>query len=137
MGETEMDVHEYLGKLVEQARTEKGWTQLQLADEAGVDVRTIKKVESGTGNPAMDTIIRYIFLLNISPAIMFNQDPCEDGLKMDRLYRELISLSPAEIDLVCKSALHLSKWKENHPDVETLEDYYRVMAEFQEQTKTE
>ena len=132
-----MNVHEYLGKLVEQARIEKGWTQLQLADESDVDIRTITKVESGTANPAMDTLTKYIFLLNISPAVLFNQDPCEDGLKMDHLYRKLISLSPAKIELVCKSALHLSKWKENHPDVETLEDYYRVMAESQEQIKTE
>lgn len=127
---------EYFGKLVEQAREEKGWSQQQLADEVEVDVRTVKKLESGSGgNPPMEVVLKYIFLLNISPAVLFEQDPCEDALQMDQLYRKLILLSPAKIELVCKSALHLSKWKETHPGVITLEDYYRVMHEITKQNK--
>jgi ribosome-binding protein aMBF1 (putative translation factor) len=64
-----MNDFEYFGKLVEQAREEKGWSQQRLADEVDVDVRTVKKLESGTGNPPMEVVLKYIFLLNISPAM--------------------------------------------------------------------
>lgn len=37
-----MNDFEYFGKLVEQAREEKGWSQQRLADEVDVDVRTVK-----------------------------------------------------------------------------------------------
>lgn len=128
-----MNDFEYFGKLVEQAREEKGWSQQRLADEVDVDVRTVKKLESGTGNPPMEVVLKYIFLLNISPAMLFNHDPCEAGLKLDHIYRELIPFSQEQIKLLSDSALHLRRWNDNHPDVETFEDYCRVVGEINAQ----
>ena len=37
--------NQFLGLLVKQAREEKEWDQEYLADELGVDIRTVRKIE--------------------------------------------------------------------------------------------
>jgi hypothetical protein len=51
-------------------------------------------------------------------------EPCEEGILMDHLFRQLLNLKPEHIMMVCESAVHIRKWRDNHPDVLTLQDYF-------------
>lgn len=122
-----MTDREYLGRIIKQAREEKGWTQQELADEMDIDLRTVRKVEDGKGNPLATVLASYIYLLEISPNILFRMEPCEEGVLMDRLFRQLLSLKPEQIKMVCDSAQYVRKWRDNHPNVMTLQDYFDMV----------
>ena len=83
--------NQFLGLLVKQAREEKEWDQEYLADELGIDIRTVRKIESGQSNVAYDLLSKIIHALEICPQILFYVDEAEKGMKMDRLYRGLLS----------------------------------------------
>lgn len=53
------------------ARTEVGFTQVQLAEKAGVEPRTIIKIESGQGNPTFTTLYPMIRALHKSADPLF------------------------------------------------------------------
>ena len=83
--------NQFLGLLVKQAREEKEWDQEYLADELGVDIRTVRKIESGQSNVAYDLLTEIIHALEICPQILFYVDEAEKGTKMDRLYRAVMN----------------------------------------------
>ena len=51
---------QFLGLLAKQAREEKEWDQEYLADELDIDIRTVRKIESGQGNIAYDLLTEII-----------------------------------------------------------------------------
>ena len=116
-----------LGLIVRQAREEKNWTQQELADKMGIPVDEVIELENGNADPSMTETAGYFFLLNISPDITMYEDNAEDALRMNRLFRELQTLTPDQFDRVCKSASHIRLWYENHPDVITLDDYWKAI----------
>lgn len=50
------DAHE-IGKCVREARKQAGITQGDLADLSGVSERTIRAIETGTGNPSLAAVV--------------------------------------------------------------------------------
>lgn len=42
------------------------------------------------------------------------------------MYRDLQTLSDEQFDKLIKSAEHIKRWRKKHPDVVTLEDYWKV-----------
>ena len=48
---------EALGKAIRKARHRSGITQADLADLAGIGVRTVRAIESGTGNPSLTAVV--------------------------------------------------------------------------------
>lgn len=117
-----------LGLAVRQAREEKNWTQQELADKMGIPVDKITELENGSADPLIADSAGYFFLLNISPDIMMYEDNAEDALRMDRLFRELQTLTADQFERVCQSASHIRRWRENHPDVTTLDDYWETIG---------
>lgn len=117
-------VNEFSGLLIKQAREEKGWDQQYLADEVGVDVRTIRRIEAGKSNPKTDTIISLVRMLDVCPKILFYADPTDKGVKMDRLYRELAQLPVNDIYMVAESAIRVREWldKQSSDTQETQSD---------------
>lgn len=120
-----MEKCEMFGLLVRQAREEKGWTQQELADQMGIDQDTVTELEEGSGNPSMEMMAGYFFLLNISPNITVYEDTAEDALRLNRIYRELQVFSQEQIDRLYNSVTHIKKWHKDHPDVVTLDDYWK------------
>ena len=105
--------NQFLGLLVKQAREEKGWDQEYLADELGIDIRTVRKIESGQSNVAYDLLSKIIHTLEICPQILFYVDEADKGMKMDRLYRELLRLPLEDIKMVAESAYKCRRWLDN------------------------
>lgn len=106
----------HLGKMVIQAREERGWSQQELADYVELDVRTVKQVEGGKGNPYLDTLMPLVRLLGISMDICFSEEAIEDKLRMDRLSRELLKLTPSQYQKVVESASQIRQYREKNPD---------------------
>lgn len=121
-----MERTKLLGLIIKQAREDKGWTQQELADKLELSIDTEKSYEEGTDSPDTITLAGYIFLLNIAPDVIFYEDNIEDALRIDRMYRDLQTLSDEQFDKLMKSAEHIRLWRKNHPDVVTLEDYWKV-----------
>ena len=65
---------QFLGLLAKQAREEKEWDQEYLADELDIDIRTVRKIESGQGNIAYDLLTEIIHTLEICPQVLFYVD---------------------------------------------------------------
>ena len=55
-----------LGKLVKDARTEKGMTQAALAEQAGISATEVGKIERGEKEPAQDVLKRMAKALGIT-----------------------------------------------------------------------
>ena len=100
----------FLGLLVKQAREEKEWNQQYLADELDIDIRTLRKVEDGKSNIGYNLLIKIIHTLNISSQILCYIDDEEKGLKMDRVFRQLLQFPLEDIAMIAKSAYHVRNW---------------------------
>ena len=73
---------QFLGLLAKQAREEKEWDQEYLADELDIDIRTVRKIESGQGNIAYDLLTEIIHTLEICPQVLFYVDEADKGMKL-------------------------------------------------------
>lgn len=123
-----------LGAVIKQAREEKKWTEQELADKLRLDVESIQELEAGNGNPLYTTMAELFFLLEISPDIVFLEDDLEETIRTDRLYRELLSLTPERYERITKAASQLRRWREAHPGVVTVEDYWEAVNAMAEAT---
>ena len=52
-----MDDAKELGLAIRNARREAGITQADLADLAGIGVRTVRSIEAGAGNPSLTAVV--------------------------------------------------------------------------------
>jgi transcriptional regulator with XRE-family HTH domain len=62
--------HAALGEAVREARTERGLSQEQLADAAGIHVTHLGGVERGVRNPNYATIVRLARALQVTPGVI-------------------------------------------------------------------
>lgn len=61
-------MRETLAERLYQLRIEQEWSQAKLADLAGVDRKTINRIENGHFSPALDTLVRLSVALDVEPA---------------------------------------------------------------------
>jgi XRE family transcriptional regulator, regulator of sulfur utilization len=54
----EKKITRQLGKRIRELREARGWSQEQLAVEAGIDNSHLGKLERGDGNPTIELIVR-------------------------------------------------------------------------------
>ncbi|MBU1336386.1 MAG: helix-turn-helix domain-containing protein [Alphaproteobacteria bacterium] len=65
-----MTLIETFGQNVRQARKDKGWTQEQLAFEAGVKRAYLSEVENGQRNVSLDVVEKLAKALDVSPDVL-------------------------------------------------------------------
>ena len=46
-----------LPEIIKTTRQERGWSQLELATRAGIDRKTVNRVENGKYAPTLDTLV--------------------------------------------------------------------------------
>ena len=114
---------EFVGKIVQQTREYMGWSQLQLADELDVDVRTVRRLEDGIGNHSAELFLKCVVLLHVSADICIYAPHDETGIKMHQLYLQLLDLDPDQISRVYKAARSRREWLDEHPEIDTWEKY--------------
>lgn len=65
------DYSRLLGDALKRARGESGYTQREVADKIGKDVRTVLNIENYKGNPKMEVLYPLIRALNIDAREVF------------------------------------------------------------------
>lgn len=63
-----------LGNAVKSTRYQRGLTQLQVADMADIDVRTVMNIENYKANPKMEVLYPLISALRIDARTIFNPE---------------------------------------------------------------
>lgn len=99
------DQAQILGEVIRRARTHLGWTQEQLADESGIEERTIIKIEKGETNPKFSTIFSLIRVLKIDARVIFNHEQAEAAPTLYHLYEVLKDCSESEAQSIMNMAL--------------------------------
>ena len=111
------DVNLHLGRLVVQAREERGLSPQELADLLDIDLRTLQRIENGQGNPSIELLGQLIHTLFVSPQILLKGDMTETDLELDHVYRLLLQFPEGKIKMLCDSASHVRRWmEENAPE---------------------
>jgi len=64
------DMRKVLADRLFELRTNADLSQARLAEIAGVDRKTINRIENGHFSPALDTIVRLSFALGIAPSTL-------------------------------------------------------------------
>ena len=68
-----MDIHAALSANIKRLRTRKGWSQEQLADEAGLHRTYVSGVERGTRNPTVEIVGKIANALGVKPSELFRE----------------------------------------------------------------
>ncbi len=68
-----MSLAQTFGKNVRAARQKLGWSQEQLAFEAGIKRSYLSEVEGGKRNPTLDVVERIANGLNLSPSELLRE----------------------------------------------------------------
>ena len=74
-----------LGDAVKRARGEHGLTQLQVADMADIDVRTVMNIENYKGNPKMEVLYPLVRVLKMDSREIFYPEILQDSAAIRRL----------------------------------------------------
>ena len=68
----------YLALRVKELRNQKGMSQEFLAEESGLSLRTIQRIEKGESNPTGESLKRLANALNVSPDELIDWSVKED-----------------------------------------------------------
>ena len=74
-----------LGKVVKDARSRRGITQLKLAEDIGKSERTVIKIEGGETNLKLDALFPLIRVLKIDPREVFYPEMEQDDPSIQQL----------------------------------------------------
>lgn len=67
-----------LSTKIKELRTKQGFSQMDLADETGLNLRTIQRIESGKSTPRGDTLRRLATALKVTPDQIIEWEEVED-----------------------------------------------------------
>lgn len=77
-----------LGLRIKELRKQKGMSQEFLADESGLSLRTIQRIENGDTNPTGESLKRLSNALNVNPDELIDW-----SVKEDKIYLTFLNLS--------------------------------------------
>lgn len=65
-----------LGHMLRSVRKDRGWTQTQVAEAAGIDQADVSRLENGEGErgPTLDTLVKYAHALQVRLDIGLSKD---------------------------------------------------------------
>lgn len=92
-----MNAIESLGCVVKDTRLRLGYTQNQLAEKIGVEVRTIMHIENGIANPTWEVVFPLIRALEIDPRTIFYPELNREDEAMAHIQILLSSCSEQDI----------------------------------------
>jgi transcriptional regulator with XRE-family HTH domain len=102
---------EKVGQRVRQLRSEKGWTQSELAAACGLQQSYIGQIERGEKNITISTLERLLDALGVSCTVFFGNHPvaCEDEILC-----EIKKLTTEDRTKVMEFVALLIKWKNRY-----------------------
>ena len=66
MGTSSTKSIEQISEIVRVHRSENGWSQLELATRAGLDRKTVNRIENGRFSPSVETLLAVSNALGVS-----------------------------------------------------------------------
>lgn len=92
------DVKQNLASAIREARTELGLSQEKLAENLGLDTRTILNIEAGRGNPKFEVLYPLITYLKIPADTIFYPDTESQQSNLQKLLTTLKDCTDQEAD---------------------------------------
>lgn len=86
----------FFGQQVRAVRTERNWSQAQLAEAAGTSEEWVRRIERGAKSPSFDTVEAISTALGVTVARLFAGHG-GDAARLERLISLASGLSSAEI----------------------------------------
>jgi transcriptional regulator with XRE-family HTH domain len=97
------DIDKIFGKILRKFRKKSGLTQEQLAEQLGISLKYISRIENGNNGIKTQTLIRYMNLLGIQPNTIYKDFITNSALKEDvELCEKVNSLSDWQKELISK-----------------------------------
>lgn len=87
----------YFGQQVRELRTERGWSQAELAEAAGTSEEWVRKIERGAKSPSFDTVEAISSALGVTPARLFTGYNADER-RWERLAAIASDLDPQELE---------------------------------------
>lgn len=89
---------EYIAKIIQQARKQKGLKQSQLAEKVGISEKHLSKIETGKNYPALDNFFKIIEVLNLSFSDFEINTTSEISAQRQKLKKIVNTSSEKQID---------------------------------------
>lgn len=108
-----------LANIIRRKREEKNWTQAQLAEKAGISLRTVSAYEACDGNPGMASLFPIARVLGISlDGLCWAENYAAESSSLRDLRDMAASCTPDESEMllaICKAALEVMRKEEQGP----------------------
>lgn len=102
-----------LGKRINTARKERGWTSERLAETCSINATYLRQIEAGTKIPSLPVFVSLCEALNVSPTyLLIEVLPQQGNQDMDALLELLQTATPKQLNMMAsmiRSALEASK----------------------------
>lgn len=95
------DINKILGEVFKEYRIKNKLTQEKIAEQLGISVKYISRIENGTGGVKVETLVNYINTLSISPNVIFERLIVNDNLKLQlELSQKSSTLSTDKVQFI-------------------------------------
>lgn len=106
------DYSRSLGDAVREARIQSRYTQREVANKAGIDVRTVLNIENYHGNPKLEVLYPLIRALSIDPQNIFYPEEIDEHPILQKLQLFLSNCTEEEAAMllpICKIILEVKR----------------------------
>lgn len=79
---SKLDIDKELGEIFKEYRLKNKLTQENIAEELGISVKYISRIENGTGGVKVETLVKYMNILCISPNVIFEKLIVNENLNL-------------------------------------------------------
>ena len=119
-----------LGQKIKTLRTSKGLSQEELAQQAGISLRTVQRIENDEAEPRGDTLIRLAAVLNVKPEELAEAEKPEPGNKNHIALLNLSALAFIAFPLL-GVLVPLMLWSFNKGKMKNIDEAGKKLLNFQ------
>ncbi len=95
------EIDKFFGKIIKEYRIKSELTQEELAEELGISIKYVSRLENGYSGIKRQTLINCMNLLGISPNVIFSEFITnKDVINKIEISNKLEKLSPKQINFV-------------------------------------
>ncbi len=111
---SKLEIDKFFGKIIKEYRLKSGITQEKLAEELGISIKYVSRMENGNSGIKRQTLINCMNLLGISPNIIFSKFMTnEDVINKIEISHKLEKLSKKQLNFVNGMIELITNYEEN------------------------
>ena len=98
---TKSDIDKHFGKILRNYRKKAKITQEDLAEQLGISLKYISRIENGNNGVKTQNLIQYMNILGVPPDILYGKFMTHPNIKKDmELYEKITELSDEEKEFI-------------------------------------